>query len=346
MNSGECPVPFDGASRRVTLADGEGGRSSRQWIERAILPLFQDVKATTFHDAAKIKPCTSELMFTTDSFVVTPRFFPGGDIGRLAVFGTANDLSVSGARPKWMSLSMILEEGLDWDEVDRVLRSVKMAADEANVAMVAGDTKVVPRGAVDGIFLNTAGVGELFWELPGCNRLQVGDQLLVSGPIGCHGYAVLCARESLDFDPQPSSDCGLLHPAVEALWAAQVAVRAVRDATRGGVSAVLHEWAQASDKSFRLDRTSLPLTDVVRGVSELLGLDPLHVACEGTMVIAVSPADCERALEVLQAIEISRLSCRIGEVTSKGSCPVLIRSSLGRELPLDEPAGAPLPRIC
>lgn len=343
--TGSCPLPRDASGEVITLAHGEGARVTRLWLEREIAPLLADGSVSLHRDAARLTT-SANLCFSTDSYVVTPRFFPGGDIGRLAVIGTANDLAVSGARARWMSLSLILEEGLPLVEIRSVLESIRAAAGELAIAVVAGDTKVVPRGAADGLFLNTSGIGELFWELPGCARLEAGDQLLVSGPIGCHGFAILNAREALGFDPPPVSDCGSLLPVVEALWNAGVQVRAMRDATRGGVGAVLQEWASAGDVTIRVKKRQIPVTDVVQGMSELLGLDPIHVACEGTMVVAVAKSDVERALEAMRRTGRGEQATAIGEVLPRGLTPVVIRGRLDRDLPLDEPSGAPLPRIC
>jgi hydrogenase expression/formation protein HypE len=287
------------------------------------------------------------IAITTDGFVVSPLFFPGGDIGRLAVFGTVNDLAVSGARPRWISLAMILEEGLPLATLDRALAGIAAAAAEARVEIVAGDTKVVPRGAADGMFLTTAGVGEFVEPAPpGPAALTNGDALLVSGPIGRHGVAVLSAREQLGFEPAPASDCALLLPAVEAMRAAGVPVRAMRDATRGGVAAVMHEWAEACGLTLTVDQQQIPLTDDVRGACELLGLDPIHVANEGTMLVAVPPDAVEAALAALRSVPVSAAAAHIGRIGPRRVAPCLIRRSMGREIPLDEPAGAPMPRIC
>jgi hydrogenase expression/formation protein HypE len=284
---------------------------------------------------------------TTDSFVVTPLFFPGGDFGSLAVFGTANDLAVVGARPRWLALSLILEEGLPLRTLDRVLDSIASAARSIDVEIVTGDTKVVPRGTADQLFINTTGLGELIDSVPpGPQAIGVGDVLLVSGPIGRHGIAVLAARHQFGFEPPPQSDCGPLFASVEALRTSGIACRALRDATRGGIAAVLHEWAASCHLTFEIDEAELPVTDDVRGACELLGLDPLFVACEGTMVIAVEPGLAKRSLAALRQRPESARASVIGRVTQSGIAPVVVRRMLGRLHPLDEPAGAPLPRIC
>jgi hydrogenase expression/formation protein HypE len=298
-------------------------------------------------DAAKLPALRGQLALTTDSFVVSPLFFPGGDIGKLAVYGTTNDLAVAGAVPRWMSLALIIEDGLPIDLLESVLSSIAEAARRVHVPVVTGDTKVVPRGAVDKLFVSSAGVGEFVkMPPPGPQALVDGDALIVSGPIGCHGMAVMTARENIDFEPAPHSDCASLMDAVAALRQADIPFRAARDATRGGVGAVLQEWARASGKSLVVEENRLPVLAEVRGACELLGLDPIHVANEGTMVIAVAEGDTDRALETLRAVPETKGAVRVGNVQVRRLSPVLIARGSGQLIPLDEPAGAPLPRIC
>jgi hydrogenase expression/formation protein HypE len=341
-----CPVEV-ADTERIQLAHGEGGRLSRRLIRERIARRFTNRQLDQLADAARLPSPPGPLVFTTDSFVVTPLFFPGGDIGSLAVYGTANDLAVAGGRPRWLSLSLILEEGLPLSILDRILDSIAAAARRIDVEIVAGDTKVVPRGAADQIFINTSGLGELVEPAPaGPQALAVGDELLVSGPIGRHGIAVLSARNALGFEPPPESDCGPLLAVVDALRKAGVNCRALRDATRGGVAAVLHEWAAACRLTMQIDEAQLPVNDNTRGACELLGLDPLFVACEGTMVFAVPPGSAESALAAMRLLPESSGAAVIGHVTSLSPAPVVVRRLLGRLQPLDEPAGAPLPRIC
>lgn len=341
-----CPAPASDTAGGITLAHGEGGRLMRDLLDAEILPHFENPILAQRDDASVLEPLAGPPVFTTDSFVVTPRFFPGGDIGSLAVFGTANDLAVAGARPRWISCALILEEGFSREELGRILTGMAAAANEVGVWIAAGDTKVVPRGAVDGLFLNTAGIGEHVFELPGPAALAPGDELLVSGPIGRHGMAVLGQRESLPFDPPVESDSASLLPAVEALREAEVPVTALRDATRGGAAAVLFEWAAASGRTLAVDGAKLPVTPSVRGACELLGLEPLHVACEGTMVVAVPAGASAVALAALRSAPVSAGAARIGEVLSRKVAPVVVSRALRRHVPLDEPLGAPLPRIC
>jgi hydrogenase expression/formation protein HypE len=278
---------------------------------------------------------------------VSPLFFPGGDIGRLAVFGTVNDLVVSGSEPLWLSLSLIIEEGMPISTIDRILDSIRAAADASHVQIVTGDTKVVPRGAADQLFITTAGIGRRLSNGPqGVASLQEGDAIIVSGPIGRHGAAILCAREKLDFDPVPASDCAPLRSALLSLLEAGLVPKAVRDATRGGVAAVLHEWAEASQLGCTIFDDKIPTTPQVRAICELLGLDALHLANEGTFVLSTSRELVARTLEHLQQFEVSASAVEIGFIRRQESTRVSIVRLSGREVPVEDPSGAPLPRIC
>jgi len=343
-----CPTPLALDGDHITLAHGEGGRLMRKLIGERIIPTLGGDVLSSLSDAAPLPAIAGELAMTTDSFVVSPLFFPGGDIGSLAVNGTVNDLAVSGARPLYLTLSLILEEGLPISVLDRVLQSVAAAAVGGGVQVVAGDTKVVPRGAADGLFINTTGVGQLSKPIvAGPTALGEGDELIVSGPIGRHGMAVLCAREQLALEPPPTSDSAPLATAAEALRERLgPRLRAMRDATRGGVAAVLHEWAEACGLTMSIRDHDVPVSADVRGACELLGLDPLHVANEGTMVVAVEPGSGQAALEVLHALPGTAGATLIGQVTLRQLAPVTIQRTLGSEQPLDEPLGAMLPRIC
>jgi hydrogenase expression/formation protein HypE len=319
----------------------------RQLIRQQIIPKLDNEYLRLAGDAAMLPACAGPLAMTTDSFVVSPLFFPGGDIGSLAVYGTVNDLAVVGARPRWLSLALILEEGLEITILERVLASIALAAKRVGVPVVTGDTKVVPRGAADKLFINTTGIGEIVSRVPvGPHALQVGDEIIVTGPIGRHGIAVMVAREGLDLDPPPQSDSAPLVDAVNALRQANVQIRALRDATRGGLGSVLHEWAEASGKTFSIEERRLPVTPDVRGACELLGLDPIHVANEGTMVVAVPPSETNEAISVLSTIAETTQAVRIGRVESRGLAAVLVKRGAQQLIPLDEPVGAPLPRIC
>lgn len=343
-----CPIEVPAETDCVTLAHGEGGRLSRKLIQERIISVLKNDALETLSDAARLPRVDGPLALTTDSFVVSPLFFPGGNIGSLAIYGTVNDLAVSGAHPLWLTLSLILEEGFPLVILDRVLQSLAEAARHTAVKIVAGDTKVVPRGAVDGLFINTAGVGELTEPVPpGPACLAEGDELVISGPIGQHGIAVLAAREQLQFDPLPHSDCGSLLGAVEQLRGSLGdRICCMRDATRGGVAAVLQEWAESSGLTLSIDERCVPVSPEVRGMSELLGLDPLHIANEGTMLIAVRQGAGPEAVSVLETLSETADARVIGSVKARGVAPVTVRRTLGPEQPLHDPLGSPLPRIC
>ncbi|MCA9102582.1 MAG: hydrogenase expression/formation protein HypE [Planctomycetales bacterium] len=332
---------------RITLAHGEGRRAMRTLIGKRIAPLLGAADSCALGDAAVLPVIDRPVVMTTDSFVVSPLFFPGGDIGTLAVNGTVNDLAVAGSLPRWISLALIIEEGLPWETLARVLESVGRAARAAGVEVVTGDTKVVPRGAADQLFINTTGVGELIGDAPhGPASLRPGDELVGSGRIGQHGVAVMAVREELGLEPPPVSDCAPLVEAVAALRRAAMPVRAMRDATRGGVATVLHEWAGESGLTLWVDEPRVPISPVVRGTCELLGIEAIHMANEGTMLVAVEAGYGDAAAEALRRVPVSSRASVIGGVVARNSEPVLVRRATGREFPLDEPTGAVLPRIC
>ncbi len=330
------------------LAHGEGGRLTRRLIRERILSAFGNDILESMDDAARLPAMNGQLAMTTDSFVVSPLFFPGGDIGSLAVYGTVNDLAVSGARPLYLTVSLILEEGLPIVVLDRVLHSLAAAARRTDIRIVAGDTKVVPRGVADGLFINTTGVGQLLeTPPPGPTALQAEDELIVTGSIGRHGMAVLCAREELLLQSSLQSDCGpLWEPASLLMDRLGTRLRCMRDATRGGVAAVLQEWAESSQLTLEIEETRLPVSPEVRGACELLGLDPVHVANEGTMVVAVERDALGDALSVLHSHPQTCDAVRIGRGTERKLAAVVIQRGLGSPQPLDDPLGAPLPRIC
>ena len=341
-----CPAASQ-ADECVTLAHGEGGRLMRKFISERILPHFESASSEVLPDAALLSNVVGRLAMTTDSFVVDPLFFPGGDIGSLAINGTVNDLAAAGATPHYVSLSLILEEGFELSKLDRILSSAASAARTAGVSVVTGDTKVVPRGAADGVFINTAGIGSVNDDAPvGPQALELGDEILVTGPIGRHGLAVMVSRNELQFDPVPASDCASLASPCQALLQSKARVVAMRDATRGGVAAVLHEWAHDCGLTLSIDESQVPVTVDVRAACEVLGLDPINAANEGTMLVAVRRGHAATAVAALQAFEQTAGAVRIGEVGARDIAPVTITRALGRQTPLDEPLGAPLPRIC
>lgn len=342
---GACAVPHaPGAA--IELAHGSGGRLSRRLLDDVILPTL-GLDATAGHDdAALLAPGARQLAFTTDAYVVTPLFFPGGDIGALAVYGTVNDLATRGARPRWLSISLILEEGLLLATLVRVLESMRVAAERCGVCIVTGDTKVVGRGAADQIFVTTAGIGEISHDLDlGASRVQPGDAVLVSGTVGDHGMAILAERNQLGISGL-ASDTGPVHELAEALIQSGVALRCMRDPTRGGVAAALSEVARASRVGLELTEAAVPLRDEVRGACELLGIDPLLAANEGKLLAFVAGSDAERALLALRAHPLGAGAALIARATATPAGEVTVRTVIGGRRALDLPMGDVLPRIC
>lgn len=330
-------------SGQVTLAHGSGGRASRELLRTVIESSFGH--AVTQHDSAVVAGSDS-LAITTDTFVVSPRHFPGGDIGRLAVFGTVNDLAVAGADPRYLTCGLVLEEGLELSELAGICSSMATAAAEAGVDIVAGDTKVVARGQADGMYINTAGVGFVDDRVHlGFEEIRPGDVVLVSGDVGRHGACVAGMRQDFGLSHDIHSDCA---PLAQLCWVMLEAgtVRYMRDATRGGLGAVVTELALASGTRFQLVEDDIPVQGAVRAVCELLGLSPLHLACEGRLVAVVAEPDADAILAAMRSIDVGSGSCRIGVVREGDEPPVTLLTYLGVETVLSLPAGELLPRIC
>lgn len=322
---------------------------TRRLVEGVFVDALSNPALNLLHDGAFLSLNGSGRMaFTTDSYVIRPLFFPGGDIGSLSVHGTVNDLAMCGARPLALSAGFILEEGFEVDELRRIVASMKAAAAEAGVPVVTGDTKVVDRGKGDGVYINTAGVGMIPAGVEiSPLRARPGDVVLVNGPIADHGVAILSVREGLEFETTLETDSASLHDLVAALLdALGEAVHVLRDPTRGGVAAALHEIAGAAGVGVRLEEARLPLRDQVRGACEILGLDPLYVANEGKCLVIVAPEAAEEALEVMRSHPRGRESVRIGEVTEGEAGQVILKSRIGGERVVDLLSGEPLPRIC
>lgn len=342
-----CPLPL--AEREVImLGHGSGGRLSAELVERLIVPAFGNPALDPLDDQAVLDvDGLGRIALTTDSFVVTPIFFPGGDIGELAVNGTINDLAMGGARPIALSLALILEEGFPISDLERVIASVRSAAARARVPIVTGDTKVVGRGGADGIFVNTSGIGVVPVGVDlGSTRVQPGDAVIISGTIGDHGAAVLACRNGLDLEGDLRSDTAPLHDLVRALLDACPAVHAMRDPTRGGLAASLVEIASRREVGIEIDEVAVPVRDDVRGACELLGLDPWLVANEGKLVAFVPEAHAGAALEALARHPLGRNAARIGTVTTAHRGSVVARTPLGTHRVVDLPLHEPLPRIC
>lgn len=341
-----CPIS-SAPSDRILLAHGEGARLTRQLIREVLLAAFDNEFLRPMADAAVLPPIHGSVVMTTDSYVVSPLFFPGGDIGMLAVHGAVNDLAVCGAVPMYLSLGLIVEEGVALPTFRRVVHSIRDTALACGVRIVTGDTKVVPRGAADGLFVNTAGIGPLRPGVDlGTHRVRPGDRVLVSGTLGDHGIAVLAAREKLELGSNLKSDTASMYGLVQALFAAVRNVRFLRDPTRGGVSAALHEVVEATSLSIVLEETELPLSAPVRGACEILGLDPLYIANEGKLLAIVPADEATAALECWRGRPEGAAAAIVGEVRGGASPRLLVRGPLGSLRILDEPSGAPLPRIC
>ncbi len=340
-----CPVPLP-TGDRIVLAHGGGGKLSQQLIEKVFLPAFSNPALDARHDGAVIRAGGERLAFTTDAYVVRPVIFPGGNIGDLAVNGTANDLAMCGARPRWLSAAFILEEGLQVDTLCVVVESMRRAAEAARVSLVTGDTKVVDRGSADEIFIATAGVGvvEARGEI-GPGVVQPGDAVIVSGDLGSHGVAILSVREGLEFESPIETDCAPLWPAVDALLKAGIEVHCLRDLTRGGLASALNEIAGARGLQITIEEIAIPVREPVRAACEILGLDPLYVANEGRFCAFVAARDAERAVDVLRGVAVSEKSQRIGRVV-EGSPEVVMESRIGGTRVVDMLSGEQLPRIC
>ncbi|MBU0508054.1 hydrogenase expression/formation protein HypE [bacterium] len=335
------------ADRVVTLNHGAGGETMRRFITKLFVEKFANPALNTLADAALIEIEKSRLAFTTDSYIVKPIEFPGGDIGKLAVCGTVNDLAVMGARPLHLSVGFIIEEGFDLSMLERIVHSMSEATRAANVEIVTGDTKVVPRGECDGLFINTSGVGACpLGKGLSSAPIGEGDAILVSGTIGEHGMAILTAREGLKFQTRIESDCAALGGLIESVLNECDGVKWMRDATRGGLAAVLSELVESQPFGALIEEQAVPVRDDVRTVCELLGFDPMHLANEGKVVMVVRGDQRQRALEVLHANDLGRQAVLIGRITGDGKGIVRVRTEVGGIRRLQRPAGELLPRIC
>jgi hydrogenase expression/formation protein HypE len=341
-----CPLLVSD-KKTVQLAHGGGGRLMQELIQNMFVRAFQNPMLESLHDGATWPVEKGTLAFTTDSYVVRPLFFPGGDIGSLAVNGTINDLAMCGAKPIYLSAGFILEEGLSMEVLQRVVNSMAEAARAAGVPIVTGDTKVVDRGKGDGIFINTSGVGLVpngVRVLPAL--VQPGDAILVSGDLGSHGVAVLSVREGLTFDGHVESDSAPLHHIVADLIDSGIELHCLRDLTRGGLASVLNELAVTAKMGITVEESVIPVNEPVRGACELLGLDPLYVANEGRFVAMVPASQAEAALAVMRRHKVARLAAHIGTVTDRDPSMVVLRTVVGTHRVLDLLSGEQLPRIC
>jgi hydrogenase expression/formation protein HypE len=331
---------------KILLTHGSGGKLAHELVEKSFVKAFDNPLLAKLDDSAVID-FSGRLAFTTDSYVVSPIFFPGGDIGKLAVCGTVNDLAMCGAKPLYLSLSFIIEEGLPQSELKKIVESVQQAAQEAGVKIVTGDTKVVHRGSADELFINTAGIGIIpeGVDISGSNATP-GDKVLLSGPIGDHGIAVLSRREGLSFSTQLESDCAPLNGLVDEMLNASSNIHCLRDPTRGGLATTLNELAKQSKVSIRIEEEKVPVRDEVLAACEMLGFDPLYVANEGRLVAVVPAEDADKVLKAMRRNHYGKETSLIGEVSANNPGRVVMRTTIGASRIVDMMVGDPLPRIC
>jgi len=341
-----CPLPI-GQYEHATLAHGGGGRLMQQLLERLIRPAFDNPWLDQRHDSTVLDTGGARIAFTTDGYVVKPLFFPGGDIGKLAVCGTLNDLAMSGARPLFLSASLIIEEGFPFADLQRILHSMGETARAAGVAIVTGDTKVVENGKGDGLYIVTSGIGSIEHGMTiAPSSIAPGDDILVTGDIGRHGVAIISEREGLSFETSIASDCADLSGLVAELLAAGCELHCLRDLTRGGLASAVLELARDAQLSIELDEAAIPVLPQVGAACEMLGFDPLYVANEGRMTLFVPPSETERVLALLHRHPLGRQAAKIGAVASPGEARVELRNAFGIKRVLDLLSGEQLPRIC
>ncbi len=343
---GSCPLPISD-HKEIVLGHGSGGKLTHQLIQKMLLPQFQNEFLEPLHDGAIFSLDGVCVAFTTDSYVVNPIFFPGGDIGKLAVNGTVNDLAMCGARPLYLSAGFILEEGFLMEDLWRVILSMQTAAKNAGVLLVTGDTKVVDRGKGDKIFVNTSGVGIIATGIDiNPKRAKVGDKIIVNGPIAVHGIAIMSLREGLEFETQIESDTAALHDLVASILEASKSVHVLRDPTRGGIASALNEIAGSAKVGILIHEELIPISEEVKGACEILGLDPLYVANEGKLLAFVPPNDADSVLAVMQTHPLGRQAAIIGEVVDDPPGFVMMRTRIGGTRVVDMISGEQLPRIC
>lgn len=331
--------------KNILLSHGGGGEETQKLIKELFFRYFSNPILEKMEDASVLN-VNSKIAFTTDSFTVSPIFFKGGNIGKLAIAGTVNDISMMGAKPKYLSCSFIIEEGFPFDDLEKIVKSMAEEMKKTDVQIITGDTKVVPKGSADKIFINTTGIGEVIYEGISAHNINEGDMILVSGTIGDHGACIMAQREEIEIEGNLSSDCASLWPLVEDLINAGITIKAMRDPTRGGLSAVLNEWSQQSNIGIEIEEEKIPVKSEVQGLCELLGLEPYTLANEGKLVIAVPEKEAEKTLEVMRNNELGKNSEIIGKVISDYKGKVILKSPYGSKRIMEPPAGELLPRIC
>jgi hydrogenase expression/formation protein HypE len=329
-------------TKTITLAQGNGGEENNELIKQVFYKAFKNEILERSEDAAVI----GNLAMSTDSFTVSPLFFAGADIGKLAVCGTCNDLAMMGAAPKYLTCSVIIEEGFEVESLERIVESMRSELAINGAVVVSGDTKVVPKGSVDKIFINTTGLGEIVQAGISSNNVSEEDVILINRDIGCHGATIFAAREGMEMSSTLRSDCNSLYPQVKALMDAGIKITAMRDATRGGVAAVLNEWAKQSNICIEVEEEKIPVSDEVQGICEMLGFEATALANEGTFVLALHKYHAQHAIEVLKGFEVCSMACVVGQVTQKFPQKVILKSPWGTSRFLETPNGELLPRIC
>jgi hydrogenase expression/formation protein HypE len=330
---------------QILLEHGGGGEKSGKLIHEIFLSSFSNSILERLEDASPFTG-SGKMAMSTDSFTVKPLFFNGGDIGKLAVCGTCNDIAMMGARPKYLSCGFIIEEGFSIDDLKRITHPMKVELEKNRAQIITGDTKVVPRGTADGIFINTTGVGEIVIEGISAGSISEGDAIIISGSVGEHGAHIFVNRKGINIKSGLKSDCASLWPLVELLGENSIRIKALRDATRGGVSAVLNEWAGQSEVCLRIMENKIPVIPEVKGVCEILGFEPYFLACEGTFVMAVEMSEAEKAVEVIKKHELGKNAAVIGKADREYTGKVILETAIGTKRILDTPAGVLLPRIC
>lgn len=341
-----CPLPLQ--YEQIVMAHGGGGRLMQQLLARVVHPIFNNDYTQQQHDSAVLNIAEQKLAFTSDSYVIKPLFFKGGDIGKLAVCGTVNDLAMSGAKPLFLSCSLIIEEGLPIETLQTILNSMQQTAEQAGVFIVTGDTKVVDKGKGDGLYINTAGIGVLADNITiNPAHIQIGDAVIISGDIARHGIAVMLAREGLEFDSEINSDCAILSPLVQDLIAENIDIHCLRDLTRGGLASCLIELAGSSHTHIEINESQLIIEESVRSACEILGFDPLYIANEGCFALFLPKSQVNKALAILQKHNAGKQASFIGEVKENYTNGLLtLSTSLGVVRVLDLLSGEQLPRIC
>ena len=334
------------SNKKIMLSQGGGGEETTSLIKELFFKYFENEILLKMEDAAILNLNSKKIAFTSDSFTVSPLFFNGGNIGKLAIAGTVNDVAMMGAKPLYLTCSFMIEEGFLYGDLEKIVQSMSEELKVSGAMIVAGDTKVVPKGSVDGLFINTTGIGEVIKDGISAHNLSDGDAVIVTNEVGNHGACILAKREDIELDTELKSDCATLWPMVEALIKEDIDIKSFRDATRGGLSAVLNEWAETSNVCIEVDEDKIPVAPEVKGICEMLGFEPYEFANEGTMVVCVGEKDVKKALEILKGFEKTKKSSYIGKITNKYNKRVVLNTPWGSSRYLEPPKGELLPRIC